>query len=670
MVAVLAALVVWPAVAVAQEPEPVPVQVPEPEPVQEPEPEPVPSPSPSPCPCPSPSPSPRLSPGLAEAERASCAEASAVFDLLCRSYELLKERYVDDVPDEDLAAAAAAGVREAGLAPRGEEEEPAPVCALPAPVFEQTCIEIDAVAGTVAAVWAASEAMFVSLGDPNTFLLSRAEYEAVLSHADRGVPYSGIGLGLGLLDGTVPCHALSQSCRLVVAEVFAGSPAEKAGLMADDIVVSFDDYVPAGSGCGLGGLGSFERGRLVRVDVERDGREMSFMVEADLVHVPAAEGRTVAGKTGYLRLSSFGARADRAVGWELQTLLDSGIETLVVDLRGNPGGFLHTVINIASMFLNDRQVVIQEVSRLDTLEHLVIGHGGLSNPAVLPIAVAVDQSSASASEVLTLALRDHGLATVVGTTTYGKNTGQITEAVESRHGTLLGGARVTVFRWLGPDGASAAGGIEPDVELSLSGCWHPIGFTRQVAAAAGLPGAAPADIDLGTERFDAVEALTVDGVLAGTGCGLGLFCPGDPIPRWMMAVWLARVVDGGDPEPVSASRFVDVDAGQWWAGHVERLAELGITVGCVSEPAQFCPDDPVTRAQMATFLNRAFLLDSAVPAGFADTGGSVHEAAIDALHAAGITMGCSTEPRRFCPQQATTRAQMALFLERARNPFN
>ena len=639
MVAALAALVVWPTVAVAQEP----VSVPEVEPEAGAEP---------------------------EAERASCAEAPAVFDLLCRSYELLKERYVDDVPDEDLAAAAAAGVREAALAPRGEEEEAAPVCALPAPAFEQTCIEIDAAGDTAAAVLAASKEMFAFLGDPNTFLMSRSEYEALLSRLDGGVPYSGIGISLGLLDGTVPCHALSETCRLAVAEVFAGSPAERAGLMADDMVVSLDGFVPSGSGCGLAGLKSFEAGARVRVVVERDGREMTVVVEADLVHVPAAAGRTVVGKTGYLRLGSFGADADSAVAQELQALLDSGVETLVLDLRRNPGGYLQTVINIASMFLDDQQVVIQEVSRLQTLLHLVSGHGGLANPAVLPIAVAVDGSSASASEVLALALRGHGRATVVGTTTYGKNTGQITRAVESRDGTLLGGARVTVFRWFGPEASSADGGIEPDIEVDLSGCWHPIGLTRQVAAAAGLPGAAPADLHVGSERYEAVESLTADGVLAGAGCGPGIFCPGDPIARWLMAVWLVRVVDGQDPEPVDVSRFADVDASQWWAAHVERLAELGITVGCAREPAQYCPDDPVTRAQMATFLKRAFVLDPAVSRGFADTDGSVHEAAIDALHAAGITMGCSTEPLRFCPNQATTRGQMVLFLERVRNRFN
>ena len=601
----------------------------------------------------------------AEAHRATCDEAPTVFDLLCRSYELLKERYVDELADEELASAAARGVHEAGLAPRDDAE--APACALPTPAFEQACIEIDAVGDTAAAVWAASKEMFASLGDPNTFLMPPSQYEALLARLDGGVPYSGIGLRLGLLDGTVPCIELSETCRLVVAEVFAGSPAEQAGLMADDILLGLDGFVPSGSGCGLGGLHPFEPGSLVTVDVERDGRAMSFAVTADLVYNPAVASRTVAGTIGYLRLDSFGASTDRRLGRELEALVDSGVETLVVDLRGNPGGYLQTVINISSMFLEERQVIIQEVSKLETLRHLVSGHGGLANPALLPIAVAVDGSSASASEVMTLALRDHGRATVVGTTTYGKNTGQTTQGLESRDGTLLGGARVTVFRWVGPDGASAAGGIQPDVELDVSGCWHPIGLTRQVAAAAGLPGAAPADVDLGGERFDSVAALAADGVLVGTECGPGLFCPGDPIPRWLMAVWLVRVVDGKDPRRVGASRFVDVDSGQWWAVHAERLAKLGITVGCSAEPARYCPDDPVTRAQMASFLERAFNLDQAAPAGFTDTGANFHAAAIDALHDAGITKGCLDDPLRFCPNQATTRIQMAIFLNRARN---
>ena len=604
----------------------------------------------------------------AGAARVACRDAPPVFDLLCVSYRLLTEDYVDELVDEDLAAAAAEGVRAAGLAPRGDQA--APPCALPSVSFEQACAEIDGVGDTTAAVWAASAAMFASLDDANTLLMTPSEYEEMLTRLSTGVPYSGIGIRLGLLNGTVACRVLSSQCRLVVSEVFGGSPAEQAGLRPDDVLLGIDGLAPSGAGCGLQDLPEFEPGRLVPVTVERDGRSRSFRMEAGAVYAPMAASRIVAGTIGYLRVDSFGARTDDRVGTELETLLESGVESLVIDLRGNPGGHVQTVINIAGMFLGDRQVVIREVSRLDTLRHLTSGSGSLANPARLPIAVAVDGLSASAAEALALALRHHGRATVVGTATYGKNTGQITQAVRSRHGTLLGGARVTVFRWFGPGGGSAEGGIAPDVELDLSGCWHPIGFTRQVAAAAGLPGALPGDVQMDGEPFDAVAALAEDGVLAGTECGPGLFCPGDPVPRWLMAVWLVRAVDGQDPEPVGESRFADVDAGQWWAAHAERLAELQITVGCGAQPARYCPDDPLTRAQTASFLARAFHLNPAPPAGFADTHGNRHAAAIDALFNAGITQGCSTGPLQFCPYRATTRIQMAVMLERARNRAN
>ncbi len=174
------------------------------------------------------------------------------------------------------------------------------------------------------------------------------------------------------------------------------------------------------------------------------------------------------------------------------------------------------------------------------------------------------------------------------------------------------------------------------------------------------------DINASDAHFTAVRALAADGVLDGTLCAPLRFCGGETLPRWMMAVWLVRVIDGRDPAPVASSRFADVDPGLWWARHAERLAELGITRGCSRAPARYCPQDPVTRAQMASFLRRAFKLAAAAPAGFADTAGSVHAASIDALSAAGITQGCATGPLRYCPRDPVTRAQMAAFLVRAR----
>ena len=172
--------------------------------------------------------------------------------------------------------------------------------------------------------------------------------------------------------------------------------------------------------------------------------------------------------------------------------------------------------------------------------------------------------------------------------------------------------------------------------------------------------------DLGVHTA-AVKALADDGVLDGTGCGDGRLCPRAPLQRWEMAVWLVRFLDGTDPAPADTSRFDDIDADTWWAAHVERLIDLGITKGCAEEPLRYCPDEPVNRAQMASFLKRAFQIAGADSAGFVDTRGNTHESSIDALYAAGITNGCVTEPLQYCPADPVTRAQTATLLDRARN---
>ena len=175
------------------------------------------------------------------------------------------------------------------------------------------------------------------------------------------------------------------------------------------------------------------------------------------------------------------------------------------------------------------------------------------------------------------------------------------------------------------------------------------------------------DIDDTSSLHRALRTLSAEDVLDGTGCGRRRLCPEDHLWRWEMAVWLIRVVDDGvDPRPTRRSRFSDVEADAWWSPHVERLAELGITEGCKTEPLSYCPDQPVTRAQMASFLVRAFKLPRAGSAGFEDTAGNVHARNIDAIYAAEITIGCASIPLMYCPGRYTTRAQMARFLLRGR----
>ena len=172
------------------------------------------------------------------------------------------------------------------------------------------------------------------------------------------------------------------------------------------------------------------------------------------------------------------------------------------------------------------------------------------------------------------------------------------------------------------------------------------------------------DDDDGKVHQAAIDRLAAAGVLERTVCGERLFCPDEPLQRRIMAVWMVRVLDQGVEPPDAGTRFGDVDPGEWWARHVERLADLEVTKGCDSDPPRYCPDQAVSRAQMASFLARAFDLEPAESAGFADTGGT-HEANIDALAAAGITKGCDSDPLRFCPDQPVSRAQMASLLVRA-----
>ncbi|MGH9196006.1 MAG: S-layer homology domain-containing protein, partial [Acidimicrobiia bacterium] len=143
------------------------------------------------------------------------------------------------------------------------------------------------------------------------------------------------------------------------------------------------------------------------------------------------------------------------------------------------------------------------------------------------------------------------------------------------------------------------------------------------------------------------------------GCAENLFCPDSPVTRGQMASFLVRAF--GLPQAES-DRFTDI-AGSVHEADINALAARGITFGCSID--RFCPDDPVTRAQMASFLVRTLILPFG-PDLFGDDEGSLHEADINALAQAGVTLGCA--PLQYCPDAAVTRAEMATFLFRSFNP--
>ncbi len=189
--------------------------------------------------------------------------------------------------------------------------------------------------------------------------------------------------------------------------------------------------------------------------------------------------------------------------------------------------------------------------------------------------------------------------------------------------------------------------------------------TLLAAPVAGEHGTSYTDVHAGGGFTPAIQALALAGVIEGTDCSEGEFCPDDVLTREVLAVWLVRAVDGGDPTGEPTERFADVRRDWPVAAHVERLAELGVIEQCNGDPPVFCPFAPVTRSEAATLLVKAFDLPPASSSGFEDIAGSEVVADINALAAAGIAIGCSNDPLLFCPSQDITRAEMAALLARA-----
>jgi carboxyl-terminal processing protease len=292
------------------------------------------------------------------------------------------------------------------------------------------------------------------LGDPYTRFLSPADFSQLTSQTAGEV--SGVGLRL-VLD--------KRSNELVVADALRNTPAAKAGIRPGDRLLRIN-----GKPTALMNLEQAsteiqgEVGTEVTLQLSRSPQEIFTVtlqrVQIELDSVAYSVKKEGNLQVGYIRLDEFSSHAAEQMKKAIETLNQQQITGYVLDLRGNPGGLLFASVDIARMWM-DQGEIVSTVDRKGGDRHFVANKTKITN---LPLVVLVDKYSASASEILTGALKENGRATIVGTQTYGKGT------VQSVHSLSDGsGLAVTIARYFPPSGTDINHkGISPDIYLELS----------------------------------------------------------------------------------------------------------------------------------------------------------------------------------------------------------
>lgn len=305
--------------------------------------------------------------------------------------------------------------------------------------------------------------MIGALEDPYSMYLTSDEFKESL----RGISgeFEGIGATIGTVDAdgkTSGCTDLGPDCRMVIVAPIPESPADKAGLEPGDIVIAIDGTPVAGQT--LEEARSKVRGpkdTAVVLTVERGGgAPMDIEIVRAVIISPEVDAKDLAdGKVGYVRLIGFSDHAADELARVTEESVKAGKEALILDLRGNPGGFVTAARSIASQYL-DGGTIFWEEDADGNLQETVAEAGGSATDPAIPLVVLVDGGSASASEIVAGALQDRGRAKLVGTKTFGKGTVQQWTQLEDDSG----GFRLTVAKWLTPDRTWIhQAGITPDV---------------------------------------------------------------------------------------------------------------------------------------------------------------------------------------------------------------
>lgn len=288
--------------------------------------------------------------------------------------------------------------------------------------------------------------------DPYTVYFTPTEAESF--NNDLQGQFSGIGAELGKND---------QGNIQVIAPI-AGTPADKAGVKSRDVIatvngkttvgMSVDDAVKAIRG---------KAGTSVKLQIIRGGSQaINLTITRETIHIPSVTTKTLDGGIGYMQVSTFGDDTAQKVSQAADSFKQAGVKGIVLDLRNNPGGQVDTAVAIASEWLPENKLIMQEKrGSAVTQAYHSTGSAKLAN---IPTVVLVNGGSASASEIVAAALRDNKHAYIIGEKSYGK--GVVQRIVNFGDDSQL---KVTVASWYRPNGKNINHlGITPDQKVLLS----------------------------------------------------------------------------------------------------------------------------------------------------------------------------------------------------------
>lgn len=296
----------------------------------------------------------------------------------------------------------------------------------------------------------AKHGMVSAAGDPYTVYMSAEEAKSF--QGDLEGTFEGIGAELGKKDD-----------KLTIISTLDSSPAQKAGLMSGDVIakVNDEDSVDWAIEKAVSKIRG-EKGTTVKLTIVRNGEVKEFTITRGAITDPSVKSEVTAGNIGIMRISRFGqsdtARLARLAAEDFKA---KGVKGVVVDLRGNGGGYRDAAVDLAGIWMNNK-VVMTERTNGKVTETLKTGSDAIL--AGVPTVVLINGGSASASEILAGALKDNGAATLLGEKSFGKGSVQTIENLSN--GGIL---KVTVARWYTPNGKNInKEGINPDVEVKVS----------------------------------------------------------------------------------------------------------------------------------------------------------------------------------------------------------